>query len=607
VASRRKILSSLLALLLVATVVLVVVSAIGAGNLRISAVPHYLSIDVASAQGAEPREIPEYQAPTLAQKTANSYEITYTDAGFVGSVRIGDEKANEFTPEVELLRWGGEARIALGPPMVGGTQLSTGQASAALSEESVSWSSGDVDILFYPLPKTESDAYGQFEYEIVLNSKPATNTISMPIELEGLVAYYQAPLTAEYEDGWSDEFQCEISVTETDVRDASTGDSLVHRPENVVGSYAVYSTTHGGVNASDYAAAKYKAGKAFHIYRPQPVDAKGNWCWANIEIIDGRLIVTYPEGWLEKAVYPIRHATGETFGYTSIGGTSTYFPPKDMKSTSKFTLSEAGNATKLTAYFWGEDPNYETEGDAKALIYDDSEGSPNNLKATSQEVTVTDGVTGWFDFSLSSSVGLSAGDYYLGVIANEWLPGKGDLAGTNKYNDDSYSDGPSDPFGSASDSSYRKSIYCTYTPSGGDPDIDVSPTSENFGNVSESSTYWANGAEPGWPLGDGNCTFTLTNNSGFAVDITVEAGDFTGGNGWSLTSGSPGEDTVRLTAFKSGDGSGDGVALTTSGQSFITDLADSSTKKVELKLETGTYTDGSERTSTVTFTATEST
>ena len=598
--SRRKILSSLLGLLLVATMTLVAVTAIGAGSLRITAVPHYLSVDVASAQGTVPREIPEYQAPTLAQKTANSYQITYTDAGFVGSVRIGDEKSSEFIPQVELLRWGGEAKIVLGPPTVGGAQLSTGQASAALSSESVTWSSGDVEVLFYPLPKTESDAYGQFEYEIVLNSKPATNTISMPIELEGLVAYYQPPLTAEYKDGWSDEFRCEISVTETDVRDASTGDSLVHRPENVVGSYAVYSTTHGGMNAGEYAAAKYQAGKAFHVYRPQIFDSAGKWIWGELLIEHGTMTVVIPQSFLDTAVYPIRHAAGDTFGYTNVGGSYTgiYNYVKGQER----SPSLDGDATSMHAYISCGETGWSY---VEFAIYESDKDFMENTE-TSNMLYPWPGDWVELDLDLSQSI-LAANSYILCATSQK---SSGTLAcdsgGESFKQYCSWSNRWPDPY-STSDESYHLSIYCTYTPSGGDPDIEVAPTTEDFGTVAESGTYWANGAEPGWPLADGNCTFTITNNSGFAVDITAEADDFTGGNGWSLTSGSPGEDTVRLTAFKSGDGSGDGVALTTSGQSFITDLADSSTKKVELKLETGTYTDGSERTSTVTFTATEST
>ena len=92
----------------------------------------------------------------------------------------------------------------------------------------------------------------------------------------------------------------------------------------MAGSYAVYHQTQEG----DYTALggkNYKAGKAFHIYRPRIEDATGASCWGelNIDVKAGLLTVTIPQDWLDQAVYPVRHAAGLTFGYTSIGGALT--------------------------------------------------------------------------------------------------------------------------------------------------------------------------------------------------------------------------------------------------------------------------------------------
>lgn len=135
-------------------------------------------------------------------------------------------------------------------------------------------------------------------------------------------------------------------------------------------------------------------------------------------------------------------------------------------------------------------------------------------------------------------------------------------------------------------------------------DISNAPSSKNYGSVSESSTYWSSGAEPSWPLVDGDAYFTVTNN-GDACSVAFKATNFTGGNGWTLTTGVPSEDTVRLTVFIEGDGSGDGIALTTSNQTLIASLGASSDKDWELKMETpSSFTDGVEKTSTVTLTGT---
>jgi hypothetical protein len=137
-----------------------------------------------------------------------------------------------------------------------------------------------------------------------------------------------------------------------------------------------------------------------------------------------------------------------------------------------------------------------------------------------------------------------------------------------------------------------------------EPDISNTPSSKNFGTVLEDSDYWSNDGAPTFPLDDGECYFTVTNNSSAAVNIQIKATDFAGGVGWTLTSGSPGQNTVRMKAGKSGDSTeGDMVTLTNSDQDFISGLAASASKPWELKLETGTFTDVAEKTSTITLTA----
>ena len=137
------------------------------------------------------------------------------------------------------------------------------------------------------------------------------------------------------------------------------------------------------------------------------------------------------------------------------------------------------------------------------------------------------------------------------------------------------------------------------------PDITNLPIEKAFGLVAESSSYWSTVTNPpAWPLDDAECFFTVTNSSGAAVDIAIRAINFGGGVGWTLAP-SPAENTVTLKAGKSGDSlETNMVTLTTDNQSFITGLADATSKKWEIKLETGTFTDGAGKSSTITLTAT---
>jgi len=135
-------------------------------------------------------------------------------------------------------------------------------------------------------------------------------------------------------------------------------------------------------------------------------------------------------------------------------------------------------------------------------------------------------------------------------------------------------------------------------------DISNTPSSKSFGTVIQSYSYWSNGGTPAFPLDDSECYFTITNNGSTSCSITIQATNFTGGAGWTLTSGSPGENTVRVKVGKSGDSTEDDmVILTTSDQSFISNLGASNSRKWEIKLETGTFTDGVDKSSIITLTA----
>jgi hypothetical protein len=137
-------------------------------------------------------------------------------------------------------------------------------------------------------------------------------------------------------------------------------------------------------------------------------------------------------------------------------------------------------------------------------------------------------------------------------------------------------------------------------------DITNLPNSKDFGIVSTSTDYWAYGGTtaPAFPLDSSECYFTITNNSTSTVDISIRATDFSGGDDWNLVTTSPGAGEARMKAGREGDNEGDMVTLTNGDQAFISGLAASKSKAWELKLETGGFTDGVQKTSTITLTAT---
>lgn len=222
------------------------------------------------------------------------------------NIIVGDDKqSDKFYPQVKLQRWSNETNLSLRL-----VDTENGDEIVTTDIDKIKWSHGNIDIEYY------EDASSEIGYKMVwyLKKKPKTNKIEFTLQSKGLNFFYQPPLTQEYQNGYSEGFKKEIVVTETQVRDGE-GNILVKRAENVVGSYAVYHQTKGMMN--DVNGKDYKVGKAFHIFRPHIVDAKGAETWGILKIENGIYSVEIPQEFLDKAVYPIK--SNDTFGYTTIG------------------------------------------------------------------------------------------------------------------------------------------------------------------------------------------------------------------------------------------------------------------------------------------------
>ncbi|MCH7935051.1 MAG: hypothetical protein IIC36_13745, partial [Gemmatimonadetes bacterium] len=98
------------------------------------------------------------------------------------------------------------------------------------------------------------------------------------------------------------------------------------------------------------------------------------------------------------------------------------------------------------------------------VIYQDNAGAPGAWVATAQPVAVT-GTLQWYASAFSSPVPLSAGTYWLVVHHGSKIDLYGDAGTANQraYNADTYSDGPTDPFGAATQDAVKLGIYITYT------------------------------------------------------------------------------------------------------------------------------------------------
>ena len=241
------------------------------------------------------------------------YRVVNDDVKTLIEEEIGDVKQQEFYPQVKVKTWDNESNFSI--------RLITDEMGVYVfnpSESKTTHLTSNMISNFYP--KDEEGEWGGHEFETIINSKPNTNVINYSIRYKNVDFYYQGELTEE---------------------DIELG---CNRPENVVGSYAVYSSfTDNFINGKNY-----YTGKICHIYRPFVIDSSNNKVWCDMKINDDKSIlsITIPQDFLDNATYPI--LLDPTLGYTSVGASSTNLA--SPWATGPFTLPAGQTVEYLTLY-----------------------------------------------------------------------------------------------------------------------------------------------------------------------------------------------------------------------------------------------------------------
>ena len=347
-------------------------------------------------------------------------------------VEIGDNTKTEFEPTLKISRWD-EVDLTLKPKALEG--VVTEDKGLKLEGDKIKFETPKIDYHLYELTEGE----GGYEFEVILKEKPTTNIVEFTLDAKGLDFFYQPELTQKEKDSGS------------------------IRPENVVGSYAVYTSEQ----KTNWEGGKlYKTGKVGHIYRPKIVDSAGNWVWGLLSIDKGTLSVEIPQAFLDNAVYPVRHAAGLTFGYTSEGA-STVYPPGNMLfgylHASPATSGMTGVSMSMYGYYSGGGAN------VKMMLYPYTDG-----------VTyITNGITGGValpeisglvtaTFGVAPNIAAST-NYLLTVVFSSDANLKGDASGGTEEQDWSNSYATPTTFNWDGNSAFKGSIYCTYAAGGGPP------------------------------------------------------------------------------------------------------------------------------------------
>jgi hypothetical protein len=152
---------------------------------------------------------------------------------------------------------------------------------------------------------------------------------------------------------------------------------------------------------------------------------------------------------------------------TTTPGTQTYSFPLNRKQVSKFSAPTAGNVVKVSGYISGLGLKGGNEN-IRAVIYADSGGNPGALLGISSQLQISAGRPwGWVDFTFPAAVPIPAGPIWLGFItggskSNLLQLRYNVLTGDLRFNNDDYSNGASNPFGSPTVGDSHFSIYATY-------------------------------------------------------------------------------------------------------------------------------------------------
>jgi hypothetical protein len=158
-------------------------------------------------------------------------------------------------------------------------------------------------------------------------------------------------------------------------------------------------------------------------------------------------------------------AVAGTFGKTTVGTSSGMFS-SGRKRVNHYAFGTAGSVAKLTIYLA---PTGKTSSQVmKGIIYADAGGAASALLGVSEQLTfIGTGPAGWYDLRFATPVKLTAGTYWIGVLTG----GTSNVAGfrygsvsrSRDYNTNTYTSGPSNPFGTPSVDSQQMSLYATYT------------------------------------------------------------------------------------------------------------------------------------------------
>ena len=189
----------------------------------------------------------------------------------------------------------------------------------------------------------------------------------------------------------------------------------------------------------------------------------------------------------------------KTFGTTTVGASSDTFA-SERKRVNSYALGEPGSVTKLSVYL----APTSTSGQEviKGVIYSNSSGKPEALLGVSEQLIFkSTEAAGWYALKFASPVKLAAANYWIGVITGPTPSVAGfrftTVTGARDYNANTYTSGPTNPFGAVTTDNEQVSLYATYTPTPPAPPVNETPpsisgTAQQGQTLTETHGKWTN-------------------------------------------------------------------------------------------------------------------
>jgi hypothetical protein len=154
-----------------------------------------------------------------------------------------------------------------------------------------------------------------------------------------------------------------------------------------------------------------------------------------------------------------------TCGKTTVGKFSDTLL-SNLKRVNKCVLPVNAEVSEISVYL----APTSTKGQqlVKGIIYADSKGTPGARLGVTEQLTFTStSPAGWYHLAFSSPVKAAAGTCWIGIITGATSKVAGEsyeaVRNAEDYNGNSYTSGPSNPFGPFQTGNEEMSLYATYT------------------------------------------------------------------------------------------------------------------------------------------------